>query len=693
MTALLYFLVAVLAIALSTRAWLEDRQDPARQAFLVLGAVLALAFACFSASLLPGLDAFRLGYMLAGGLLPATGYALVDRLFARDDAPRGRFTLPLWIASVIAVPVLTGVHAAFFLHVPRSSPAEVATAVFGFGAFAFVLHRLWEAHEASFLPVERTRLRWLTGVLALAVGAALLEQLARNLAAPVDAGSLTFANRGVALQGAIPPFSPLMAGIAVYLLNHSVVSNRMLDLNEVTARVAALVASAGLLVMVDGITFLWVDTFTEYPFHSTFQIFLGSLVYLAAYDPLRDPIRWGANRLFNQRGQRLIDTLQDLGNDLPSRITAEDLVARVLQGLHASGRVARASFYLWDTRLDAFRCRGWLGGDTAPLPVVAADPFTGGFVNGESAYVRQDLARRARSSPAIAETAALMGALQADVAVPFRTGSTVLGWLCLRDERWSDGYSGEEVQRLVRLADLCRLVLSNVREIEALEQRQRLAALGEMAAGLAHEIRNPLAGLKGAAQYLQGEDVPEEGREMLQVIVDEANRLDVVVRQFLDYARPFELNRAPEPPNAFVAHALALLRAQGIPRGIELTEDLAGDLPVVPLDGALLAQVMINLLQNAIQAMPRGGHLGVATRLRAGRSGQPTVEVAVSDSGPGISPEALKKLFVPFYTTKAGGTGLGLAISRRIVDAHGGELAVESEEGQGATFVLRLPAT
>jgi signal transduction histidine kinase len=279
--------------------------------------------------------------------------------------------------------------------------------------------------------------------------------------------------------------------------------------------------------------------------------------------------------------------------------------------------------------------------------------------------------------------------MHASLCVALAGEGEVYGFLCLRDERLRDAFSPEEVQLFAGLGNQLVTTIENSRMYLRMKERDRLVAMGEMAAGLAHEIRNPLAGLKGAAQYLQTEDVSEDGREMLQVIVDEANRLDVVVSQFLDYARPFELRAHLEPPNVVVAHTLSLLRAQKLPGNITLVEDLGGDLPPVSIDSARLTQVLLNLLQNAVQAMPAGGTLTVGTRQRPGRTGQPILEVAVTDTGPGIADPG--KLFVPFYTTKPGGTGLGLAISRRIVDAHGGELVVESALGVGTTFSVRLP--
>jgi signal transduction histidine kinase len=681
-TALLYFLVSVEAIGLATRAWLADRRAPVRQAFLLLGTILGLAYASFALSLLPGLEVLRLGFMVGGGLAPAATLAVVDRIVARDDQPRSRYALPLWTASAVIVPSLTALHAARWLDTPRSSPAEVVLGLLAFAAFGLVFQRLRDGAGPDALPVERTRLRSLAALIALAVGSAALEQLARGIGAPVDPGHLSLASRGVALQGAIPPFSAVFTALALLLMHGSVISYRLVDLNEVSARLAALGLSAGILILVDSLTFLWVDTFTAYPFHSTFQLFLTSLVFLAAYEPIAEQVRRFTNRVFNRRGQVLAETLDHLIAELPGLLTVDGLVDRVLGGLHASGRASRASVYLWDPRLEVFRCAGHRGAAEDPPPgILAAQPFSGGFARGVAAYERHDLIRRG-----VADVAEILDAMGADLAIPLRAGDHVLGWLALRDEAWSDGYSADEIARLATLAERCRLVLTNAREIAALEQRRRLAAMGEMAAGLAHEIRNPLAGLKGAAQFLQTEEVGPDGREMLQVIVDEANRLDVVVGNFLDYARPLQLVRASASINQLVSHALGLLRAQGLPARIVATESLAPDLPPIQVDATRVAQVLINLLQNAVQAMPNGGVLTTTTRLR-----DDWLEIAVTDTGTGLSQESLTKLFVPFYTTRAGGTGLGLAISRRLVDAHGGEIVVSSEPGRGATFVVRLP--
>lgn len=693
MISLLYFLVAVVAQALAVQAFVADRDDPARQAFLALATLVAIAYSAFALSLLPSLGVLRHLYLFAGAGVPAAALWTIDRAFHREARPATSRMQLVYGGTVVVAPLATLADALAYDPLARFSLPGLLAGLFALVAFVVALQRLWDAQVHSPLRVDRNRLRYLFGVVLAAVGFTMVEQVGRIAGPSVDPGALSMSARAVALQGPLPPFSAVFTGIAIYFLYHSVVMSRLLDLTEVLSRMTTLLLSAGALVLIDGLTFLWVDTFTVFPFHGTFQIFLASLLFLAAYDPLREQIAWQVNRSLNRRGHQLLDTLDQLRRRLPAIITGAALVEELLDALHRSGRAPRCSVYLWDARHDAFTCQGARLGDDdeRPMQVVAASPFADRFARGAPWYLRSTVERRAQHDPQQAEVLALMDAMQAEVTLPFLSGSTVLGWFHVRDESWSDGYAAEEILALQDIAARATTVLTNVRSFEAMEEQKRLAALGAMSAGLAHEIRNPLAGLKGAAQVLQAEQLDDESQEMLQVIVDEAERLDVVVRQFLDYARPFELHAGNEVLNALVAHATALVRAEGLPPGVELVEDLSGALPTMRLDPTRITQVVLNLLHNALQAMPDGGRLTLTTALRTDRVGTPFAELTVRDSGVGMSESTREKLFVPFFTTKPAGTGLGLAICDRIVRAHDGEIDVSSVEGQGATFVVRLP--
>ena len=448
MTALLYFVVAVIAVALPTQAWLADREDPVRPAFLGLGWSVGLAYAAFALSLLPGLAEVRVLYTAAGIFVPVSLLMTIDRTFWRDG-PAFRWTPLLLVGAALLAPTTAISHLGFYRGQPALSPPEIVAGIFAVAGFSAALWRLWEAHEAAALRVEKTRIRYLLAVLGAAIGFTLAEQFARTLGVQVEPAQLSLASRGVALQGAIPPFGTVFSGLGLYFLFHSVASYRLLDLQEVLSRAAILLASALVLLLVDGITFIWVDTFTVYPFHSTFQIFLASLMFLAAYDPLRGSISWLANRTLNVRGQQLAEAIEHLQRRVPAVITADALTRELLDPLHASGRVPNCSVYLWDHRLDAFRFAGARGQtDRPPIEAVVPRPFTDDFTTGAPWYLHTELARRARHDKHPAEIVALLDAMHADLTLPFISGGTVLGWLNLRHEPWSDGFSLEEMQQL-----------------------------------------------------------------------------------------------------------------------------------------------------------------------------------------------------------------------------------------------------
>lgn len=692
MTAFAYLLVAIVAAGMSTRAWVTDRLEPARVAFLLVGWALALTWTLFALSLLPGLDILRIPYAAIGAMVPALSLYTFDRLFS-DQPAASPLVVRLLALSAVVSPLAIGLHSAFYLGSGGVSPPMVGLGVYVFAIFGIVLVRLWQVHESTPLRVDQVRLRYLIGITSGGVLLALAEQVGRLLAPPTADASLSFAARAAALQGPIPPFSALLAAIAVYFVYQAVVSYRLLDLYELLSRIGALTMSALALVVLDGIAVLWVDTFQDYPLHTAFQAFVASVLFLAAYDPLKGQIDWWANRLLNKRGHQLFEAIQGLRSELPKATTKEALTHVILRRLHGSGRVPVCTVYLWESARSAYGLMGMRGEvDAEPLAAIAGPPFTDGFTEeGLRWYARSDLLRRARGEdPLATEILRLMDAMHGELTIPLRSGELVLGWMHLRDEDWSDGFSAEELSRLAEIGDLAGVVLSNIEEFQALEEAHRLASLGAMAAGLAHEIRNPLAGIKGAVQFLQGEQLDEDAQDMLEVAVHEVDRLNVVVSQFLEYARPFELRRSPDHINAMVAHIVQVLRAQGIPEGIEIIEDLAPDLPSVALDRTRMTQVLLNLCQNGLQAMVDGGRLTVRTSRRSSRRAD-SLEIAVVDAGPGISEEAQQQLFVPFFTTKEQGTGLGLAISQRIVHAHGGELEVRSQPGQGATFTIVLP--
>ena len=232
--------------------------------------------------------------------------------------------------------------------------------------------------------------------------------------------------------------------------------------------------------------------------------------------------------------------------------------------------------------------------------------------------------------------------------------------------------SREEIQRLYRTQ---------------MSRAEHLATLGELAAGLAHEIRNPLAGIAGVMDII-GRDLPASSpaREVLGEVQQEILQIKRILSDLLETARPRPPALRPADLNSTAEHAVSLARQQIISRPIEIRLSQAHDLPPVEHDAGQIQQVLLNLLLNAIQAIDSSGNIRVRLNSEDGFA-----TVSVSDTGSGIAPEHLANIFRPFFTTKKRGTGLGLSLVSRIVEAHGGRVQVHSTPGEGSQFMVWLP--
>lgn len=239
--------------------------------------------------------------------------------------------------------------------------------------------------------------------------------------------------------------------------------------------------------------------------------------------------------------------------------------------------------------------------------------------------------------------------------------------------------------------------LTQIRDLEEeMRRKEWLASLGEMSAGMAHEIRNPLGALAGAMQMLRKDlHADETSQRLMDIAVREATRLDTIITEFLQYARPPALNLAEYDLNKVLAETLDLVQHEARTRtNIKMVTTLANGALPGQVDQDQMKQVFWNLATNAFDAMPKGGQLTITTGCRkidiGGRKAD-VVEISFQDSGEGIPKKNLDKIFLPFFTTKKKGSGLGLAAVHRIVDLHGGWIKVDSQESQGSRFVVCLP--
>lgn len=241
-------------------------------------------------------------------------------------------------------------------------------------------------------------------------------------------------------------------------------------------------------------------------------------------------------------------------------------------------------------------------------------------------------------------------------------------------------------KRLAESYDKLKEQTDQIFEIEdQLRRADRLTALGELSAGMAHEIRNPLGSIRGTAEILQDAFSPEDSyAEFTRILVSEVDRLNKVLEDFLRFARPEESDQQDFLPTQVLYDVLQLVRMQAEKKQIQILWN-EEELPLAAGDGSQFKQVFLNLILNAIQVLPVGGRLMIESRLE-----DDSINLIFSDNGPGIPEGDLDKIFNPFFTTKKEGTGLGLAITYRIVQHHCGRISVENRADGGARFTLGL---
>jgi two-component system sensor histidine kinase HydH len=564
-------------------------------------------------------------------------------------------------------------------------PARIAVSAWVILALSFSVSLVLARMRKSESRIDRLRLRYLAGGAAASVLFSGLDLL--------DRFDIPF-----------PTLGPIVSTLYLFFLSQTLLRLRLMDLHELLGKIASQAVLAATLAIVFVVLTAWVEKNAGL---YLFNTLVAAFVMLILLEPLAGWVEDRVVALFFRQRFAFLESARQLTRRTANVIDPPTLAAMLLDGLNETRRVTHASIYLLAEDRPGFRLLDSRG----PQPTLFIDAGSARALAGRSerAQLLETVERRIaelKAQPMEARKARdelrrlndvrqVMQQMRAGITAPLVGNDRVLGFLNLWDERVPEAFASDEIAVILSLADHLATVVENSKLYDKMRERDRLAALGEMSAGLAHEIRNPLGAIKGAAQCLDPRELPTEEREFIEVIVEEVNRLNGVVTAFLDYARPLKQTFGPTDLNEVVDRTLRLIQAS-VPKQITVQEELAAGLARVDADAEQLKQVLINLVQNAVQAL--GDQAGTITlrTVKSERFGDfrapDWVELQVADTGPGIPADQQVNIFVPFFTTKQQGTGLGLAICQRIVKNHGGTIAVQSRTGEGSTFVIRLPA-
>jgi two-component system, NtrC family, sensor histidine kinase HydH len=607
-----------------------------------------------------------------------------------------RVSLVWTIAAYLAL-----LYSAIFGPVHKELWFQVPFAAYVYGSLYRCVYELYLQYRQTQGRVARTRIRYLMLGGLVAITLAMTDSLDR-------------------FDVAWPTLGNVLSILYLYFLSQTLFRFRLLDVHELVGKMVVLGTLVVLLWATYGLLLAWVGGGQEGLF--LLNAVVASFVILILFEPVRNRLENTINRWLVRQQSELRGRIEAVRRDLQAAVDLSDMVRRIMTAVEESRRLTHASIYLLDSEGTGHDLVGHYG-PTRPLERLDAGTHRRFLERLRASYLELEAIERDRSAAvgagrpsdpdaqaqaeSLGDVVQTMEAMQASLVVPIfgnaetEQGAWLLGLMAFRDER-VEGFDLDDIDVFRRLASQVAVTIEKTQVYERVKERDRLAAVGEMAAGLAHEIRNPLGAIKGAAQLLVGPDgkpaaITAESGEFLTIIVEEVNRLNNVLSQFLDYARPSRSDPAQQGEvdvNEVVRRTVQLIETYEASHRVRIDVRLDELVPGVAGDAEQLRQVFLNLGLNAIQAMEAGGTLEIVTsRRRRSRLGYGSfAEIRFRDSGVGIPRDKLKNLFIPFFTTKVRGTGLGLAISQRIVTQHGGTIEVRSSPGKGSTFSVFLPA-
>jgi len=503
----------------------------------------------------------------------------------------------------------------------------------------------------------------------------------------------------------VPPLGTLARTLYLIFVYQTFIQKELMTAEEVVGKVALFGGIALILSVIYFLLVSWVGPQSGLFFFNTL---IASFVIIVLFDPIRKLTSQLTRKLFLHRNIMLEAELEKLSRDLVGSVDPARIGEWIARALDRALGVQNARLFLLDREgLSFVEIGGSPGQRRRQIP--ATNPLIeylarrrGRPIVLETIETDRDGFRTVQSRNFYQSCLETIRGMGSDFIVPFAQESRLIGF-CAAATGEKVVLSNEQLRLFVPVAREIALVLKNSQTFAHLRDQDRLSTVGEMAAGMAHEIKNPLGAIKGAAELLKETlaSPDKDGGEFLQIILDESRRLSDVLTDFLNYARPRrEQVDANCDPVRVIEHTAALIPREA---GVKFQVLCEKDGIRAEIDPEILKQVLLNLFLNAVHAMD--GH-ATEPRLTVGvrEIRQPRLlafldvtaasgflEIEVADNGEGVSPEDLQRIFLPFFTTKAKGTGLGLAICQRLVEGMGGTIQARPNLPQGTLFTIHLP--
>jgi len=499
-----------------------------------------------------------------------------------------------------------------------------------------------------------------------------------------------------------PPIGNYFITLYLFILSYAIIKHRLMDINIVLKKGTTYILLLLLLFIPSFLLILLGQKIFFGKIHYLFTVMMFSVLFLAAilFHRIKPGTEKAVEHLLFRDRYDYRETLGKFSKAMVSILDLHSLSKRIIETITQTMGVEKASFFLLNDEkgtYDLFESKNVKL--TSPPPLLSkGSPLPHYLQRMGEIIVREELAKGANIQE-LKDVIQQMALVEAEVSIPLISKKELIGILNLSHKFNKGVYYHEDIELLTTLANQTAIAIENARLYEDLRRSKsyirradRLASLGTLTAGLAHEIRNPLVAIKTLTQLLPERLEDEEFRNhFLNIAAGEVDRISNLVNELLDFARPSNPKLEFEDVNTIIDGMILLVTTESKKKNIQIAKQYTPDLPSVKVDREQIKQVFLNILLNAIEATPDRGEITVKTRSFLKPGGEPHVQVEIKDTGCGIPKEHLEEIFNPFFTTKTSGSGLGLSISNQIVQDHKGYIDVGSRVNQGTSFFVNLP--
>ncbi|MCX5885020.1 MAG: ATP-binding protein [Proteobacteria bacterium] len=496
----------------------------------------------------------------------------------------------------------------------------------------------------------------------------------------------------------IPPFGNYLIALYPVIITYAIVQHRLMDITIVLKKGTIHTILLSFILIPSLAISVFFEKLLLHTINIPLTIIISLLFLIGIYlaPRIKPQVEEVVDRVIFKEKYRYQKTLSDFSKVMVSILDLQLLSQKIIDTLTQEIEIEGASLFIMDEE------KGWYypivctgaGCDEVKKFVLSRDePFTAQLKKKKGILIREELRQSERVY------AEAMEKMQAEVTIPLLWKNELVGILNLSHKITRDMYNREDLDLLKTLANQATIAIENAKMYDALKKTKsrmqradRLASLGTLTAGLAHEIRNPLVAVKTFLQLLPEKYDDDEFRNyFLSVASGEVDRISSLVTELLDFARPSEPQLREENINEILDKMVTLVTTETKKKNLKITRNLGEHLPFIQVDKDQIKQVFLNILLNAVQATPENGEITIVTRSFAKSPGETFLQIEVKDTGPGIPAQELELIFTPFYTTKTQGSGLGLSITHQIVEEHHGYIEVDSQGGSGTSFTINLP--